>query len=388
LAWILLSLLLSVSLWIFVTFQRNPELIQTIGSVQVEIQNVPKTEIVQPETTSVQVRVSAPSDVWPQLKLDAFKAVVDASRVGPGVQEVPVEVTTTDRRVRIEGSDPDQISLRVDPLKSKVVPVQVSAQGSVPFGFDSGSPSVTPTEVTVSGPQSSVDQVTAAVIQVALEGAVATIDQTFQPVPESTSGVKVDRITMAPAAVVVQVPIEQKLSYKTLPVEPRVQGNVALGYQMVGLVADPATVSLVGDPKTLNAMQTVATNPVNIDGATSDMEVSTGFALPGTVALARSQTVVVRVLVSMADGTKTIEVSPIIANATSGLSYAVSPGSVNVVLAGPIPVLSRLGPDNVPVTIDAQGVVTGTETLKANVKVPQLVKLQSVQPPTVSVTVH
>jgi YbbR domain-containing protein len=388
LAWILLSLILSISLWIFVTFQKNPELTQTIGSIPVEIQNEPKTVVIQPETGSVQVRISAPSDVWPQLKLDRFKAVVDASRVGPGVQQVQVQVTTTDPRVRVEGSDPEQISLRVDPLKTKVVPVQISTQGSVPFGFQSGSPSVTPVEVTLSGPQSSVDQVTAAVVQVPLEGAVATVDQTFRPVPESTSGVKIDRVTMAPEAVVVQVPVEQKLSYKTLPVEPKPEGSVALGYQIVGIIADPTTVSLVGDPKTLNEMQFVSTNPVNVDGATSDMQVSTGFALPGTVALARPQSVVVRVLVAMVEGSKTIQVSPIVANATSGLNYSVAPGAVNVVVSGPIPVLSRLGPDDVPVTVDVRGVVTGTQTLKADVKVPQLVRLQSVQPPTVSVTIR
>src|SRR5262249_31160426 len=163
---------------------------------------------------------------------------------------------------------------------------------------------------------------------------------TFRPIPESTSGVKIDRVSMTPEAVVVQVPVEQKLSYKTLPVEAKLQGNVALGYQIVGILVDPVTVSLVGDPKTLNEMQTVSTNPVTIDGATSDLQQTTGLALPGTVALARSQSIVVRVLVAMADGSKTIQVSPIVANAMSGLSYSVAPGTVNVTVSGPIPVLS------------------------------------------------
>jgi YbbR domain-containing protein len=296
-------------------------------------------------------------------------------------------VITSDSRARVEGSDPDQISLRVDPLKTKVVPVQVSTQGAVPFGFESGDAKVTPTEVTLSGPQSSVDQVTAAVVSVALEGTVATIDQTFKPIPESASGVKIDRVSLTPEAVVVQVPVEQKLSYKTLPVEAKLQGSVALGYQIVGILVDPVTVTLVGDPKTLNEMQTVSTSPVTIDGATSDLQITTGLALPGTVALARSQSIVVRVLIAMADGSKTIQVSPIVANAMSGLSYTVAPGTVNVTVSGPIPILSRLGPDDVPVTVDARGVVTGTQTLKADVKVPQVVKLENVQPASVAVTV-
>src|SRR5205823_10909547 len=115
----------------------------------------------------------------------------------------------------------DKIALRVDPLKTKVVPVQVVPQGSVPPGYASGPPVSTPSEVTLSGPQSSVDQVTAAVVDLSVEGSIRTIDKAFPPVPESASGAKVDRITIAPEAVVVQVPVEQTLSYKTVPVQPK-----------------------------------------------------------------------------------------------------------------------------------------------------------------------
>ena len=74
LAWLLLSLLLSTSLWVFVTFQRNPEVTNTIGSVPLDIKDYPKSVVVQTETTTVQVQVSAPADVWPQLKVDKFLA--------------------------------------------------------------------------------------------------------------------------------------------------------------------------------------------------------------------------------------------------------------------------------------------------------------------------
>ncbi len=387
LAWILLSIAISTGLWIFVTFQRNPDVTNTIGSVQVEVQNPPKGVLVEPAATSVQVKVSAPADVWSELKVDKFRAIVDASRVGPGVQEVPVEVITNDSRVRVEGIDPDKIALRVDPVKTKVVPVQVATQGTVPLGYKSGAVVTAPIEVTLSGPQSSIDQVTAVVVDLNLDGTTRTVDQTFRPIPETASGAKVDRVTLSPEVVVVQVPVEQMLSYKTVPVQPKVQGNVALGYQIVGELVDPQTITLVGDPKTLNELQFVYTSPVNVDGATSDREVSTDFALPGTVALASSQQGVVRVLVAMADGSKTLQVSPGLVNGAVGLNYAVSPGSVNVTLSGPIPVLSHLGPEDVPVTIDVRGMITGTQNLRADVKVPQLVKLDSLQPSSVTVTV-
>ena len=48
-------------------------------------------------------------------------------------------------------------------------------------------------------------------------------------------------------------------------------GNVAFGYQIVGLQVDPQTVTVVGDPKVLVDMTVVHTQPVNVEGATGDV---------------------------------------------------------------------------------------------------------------------
>jgi YbbR domain-containing protein len=386
-AWILLSLLLSISLWIVVTFQQDPERTDTIANVPVEVTAKPSTVLIQQGATAIQVTVSAPSDVWPQLTATKFHATVDASKVTPGQQDVPVNVVSLDPRARIESWDPDKISLRVDPIRTKQVPVQVVQRGAVPQFYASGTPKTTPTEVTVSGPQSSVDQVTSAVVEVNLDGITQTIDQSYVPLLETDAGVTVDRVTATPNAVLVEVPVEKTLSFKTVPVQPIVSGNVALGYQIVGVTVDPTTVTLVGDPKTVGELQFVSTQPVNIDGANSDREVSTDLALPGTVALQRSQSVVVRVLVAMADGSKTLIVSPRIVDGGAGVNYSIDPGTVNVELSGPIPVLSHIGPNDVPVVLDAHGAITGTESLRADVTVPSLVQLQGVQPANVTVTV-
>jgi YbbR domain-containing protein len=387
LAWILLSILLSVGLWVTVTFQQNPEVTANINNVPVVVQGAPKTMYVQQQINSVQVLVSTPSDVLPQVTVQTFQAVADASKITPGVQSIPVKVTSLDPRARVLSWTPDKISLSVEPLATKTVPVQVIPQGSVPFQYDSGAIQTTPTQVAVSGPQSSVDQVTAAVVQVSLDGLTKTINQPYKPIPESADGTRVDQITVAPDQVLVQVPVEQKLATKTLPVQPQIAGNPALGYEVVGWNIDPEAVTLVGDPKTLNDMTFVPTQPIIVDGFSSDQEVPTSLNLPGTVALARAQPVVVRVLIASVDGSKTILVAPKVVNGAGGVVYSIDPGSVNVTVSGPIPILTHIGPTDLPVTVDAHGILTGTVTARATVTVPPVLKLVSVQPQTVTVAV-
>ena len=387
LLWLLLSIMISAGLWVLVTVEVDPVVTNTISNIQVEVQDAPKTVLVQPAALAVEVTVSAPSDVWPQLKVDKFRAILDASKVVPGAQDLPVKIISLDPRARVESWNPEKITLRVDPLQSKHVPVQVVQQGAVPDLYQSGVVRTTPVEVTVSGPQSSVDQVTIAVVEVSLDGMTSTIDKSYRPIPETDAGAHVDRVTIVPEAVLVEVPIEQKLLYKTVPLEPKLQGNVSLGYQVVGVTIDPSTVTLVGDPKALNQLQFVSTKLVSIEGATSDREVTIDLDLPGTVALARSQTTVVRVLVTSANGSKTILVSPRIVNGGPAVNYSMTPGAVNVTISGPIPVLSHLGPDDVPVVLDAHGVMTGTTSSHAEVTVPPLAKLDNVQPTSVVLAV-
>ncbi|HLZ10286.1 MAG TPA: CdaR family protein [Chloroflexota bacterium] len=387
LPWILLSVMISVGLWILVTVEVDPVVTNTIGNIQVEVQNAPKTVLVQPAALVVDVTVSAPSDVWPELNVAKFRAILDASKAVPGAQDLPVTIVSLDPRARVESWTPDKITLRVDPLQSKLVPVQVIQQGAVPDLYQSGLVRTTPVEVTVSGPQSSVDQVTTAVVEVSLDGMTSTIDKSYVPIPETDAGAHVDRVTIVPEAVLVEVPIEQKLLYKTVPLQPKLQGNVSLGYQVVGVTIDPSTVTLVGDPKTLNQLQFISTQAVNIEGATSDREVTIDLELPGTVALARSQSTVVRVLVTSVNGSKTILVSPRILNGAPTVNYSVTPGAVNVTISGPIPVLSHLGPDDVPVVVDAHGVVTGTMSFHADATVPPLVHLDSIEPASVVLAV-
>ena len=132
LPWILLSLILSVGLWGIVTVEVDPIVTSTIGNIPIEVQGAPKSVLVQPSVLAVEVTVSAPTDAWPQLNVSKFRADLDASKVVPGAQDIPVTVVSLDPRARVESWNPDKVSLRVDPLRTKVVPVQVLLQGVVP----------------------------------------------------------------------------------------------------------------------------------------------------------------------------------------------------------------------------------------------------------------
>ena len=82
--------------------------------------------------------------------------------------------------------------MRVEPLRTKQVPVQVNARGAVPFGYVASPPTAQPSDVSVSGPQTSVDQVQAAVVDVNLAGMTQPLDASYQPVLQAANGTPVE----------------------------------------------------------------------------------------------------------------------------------------------------------------------------------------------------
>jgi len=388
LVWMLLSVVLSTALWVFVTFKEDPEVSHTLDNIPIEVQDKPKTMDVQIEANNARIVVSAPDSVWSQLKPDKFRAVVDASKVSPGLQEVPVKVISSDPRVRIESWQPSQVFLKVEPLRSTKVAVQVVLSGSVPFYYESGAPRVTPSEITVTGPESVVDKVTGAVVTISLDGATKSIGQTFRPVIQGVPATDAERLTLNPDGVFVEVPIDQKLAYKTLPVQPQIVGHVALGYQIIDIRPDPQTVTLVGNPQALEQMSVVPTKPIDVSGADGDRAYDATLDLPPSVAMEPVQKIIVRVLVTTVNGTKTFLISPQVINLGQNQTYTVSPGAVNVTLAGPIPILNRIQPADIRVTVDASSLASGGQaSLNVQVKSPDLTTVQDVQPAKVSVTV-
>ncbi|MCL6556026.1 MAG: hypothetical protein K6T56_06665, partial [Burkholderiales bacterium] len=241
--------------------------------------------------------------------------------------------------------------------------------------------------VMVTGPESLVSQVARVAVTVKLLDAKSTISQSFAPTPIGTDGNEVKGVTVVPQMVLVELPIEQQLSYKTVAVTPRIVGSVALGYQLVGVMVEPTAVTVVGDPNALRDLNFVSTQPVNVNGAVADLTVNTDLDLPPSVSVVRQQGIVVRAYVSAAEGSQTMRIAPVIVGLPSDLSATLQPGTVQVTVTGPMPILGTLKAKDVRVEIDGSKLEPGTHLVTPTVTIPEVLQLVSVDPEKISVTV-
>jgi YbbR domain-containing protein len=387
LVWMLLSFVLSLALWTIVTTAQNPDVIDVFPNIPVELANVPPGMIARTEPAPVRITVVAPADVMPTLRAAKFQAVADLSRGAPGLQDVPIEVHSIDSRVRVDDVAPPRTSILLERMARRDVPAKARLTGSQPAGYLVRAPKMTPDTVTVSGPQSLVDQVVGAIAEVGISGVTTSISQVYKIVPQNANGERVDRVTVSPENVLVELAVEQERAFKAVPVTVEVRGAPAAGYQVVGLRVDPTSITIEGDARTVDTVQFVATQPVDLNNAGGDIQTNVELDLPNGIRVARAQQIVVRVFVAPIEGSKVVEVAPTLQNVRQGLNGTVSPSTVRVTVVGPMPVLASIGPRDLPVIVDAAGLGPGNQQVRPRVAVPNLVRLQATQPDQVQVAI-
>lgn len=387
LAWMLVALAMSSTLWATVANQQNPEVTSFVAGVPIELRDRPQALVATSPILPVNVDIKAPLDLLPRLGPASFKAYVDLSGASPGTQEFRVQVEATDRRVQVEKMSPDRIILRLEAIRKKDVPVYLTVSDNPPFGYTAKQAKVTPDQVTVSGPEGQVDKVATAAVEVRLENARTSIRQPIRLTPQDAGGMPVSDVTTAPESVLVELPIEQQLTYKALPVAPQIAGSVAFGYQIVGIMIDPTVLTVVGDPNVLQDQAFLSTKPIDVASITADKVTAAEVVLPSGISLVRQQSLTVRVYVSPVEANKVVRVTPQLTGLADRLRAELDPAAVDVTVSGPMPLLSTLKPQEVHVTLDVSGISTGTKAITVTASVPSPLKIDEISPRRISVAI-
>ena len=359
------------------------------GSVPI-IPKLPSTAVLIGNLPSVtNIRYFAPADVAQRLTSSSFRATADLSQANPQPGNpfvtAPV-VVTADPRVTILDYDPALVTVQLDPLVSKTVPIQVD-HGDIPPGLEIRDPVLSNDQATVSGPESVVRQVTAAQASVVIQPSGIDVDQTVDLVAVDIRGEVQGPVNIEPSTVRVKISVGSGLQSKTLPVNPIVTGTPATGFQVESVTVSPPVALVEGDADALAALAAVDSDPVSISGASTDLSRSVPLDLPDGVDAVSGGTVTVTVTFQPVAATRTYTAGIVLSGARDDRTYTLSTGSVVITVGGTVAALDALDPRSLAVIADVDGLGPGTHKVKLKVSLPADVKLVAVSPPEITVTV-
>jgi len=362
------------------------------GRIPVERPEVPVGHVLRGQLGDVTVKLRGTPAALAAISRESLRATIDisvlaATRGDP--QDAPVRVTVASELVKVVDATPASVSVRVERLTTRTLPVQTRYANEAPRGFTPGDAAVTPAEVTVTGPESAVAEVTAVFATVRFGDVGLDLVQAAQATAADKDGAPVDGVTTEPAAVQVSVPLLPTSTTRTLPVFWDLRGAVAPGYWVSRVTTEPVAVTVRGEPAALSALERIGTAPVDVTGLSAARTVRVPLLLPANVSLLQPIDASITVTVTPLSGSRPF---PLVAIQAVGLAQnqvaEIDPRTVDVIVTGPVPGLTQISADQVSAAVDVSGRPPGTYQLDVTVRVPQGMTIQGVQPARATVTIR
>ncbi len=377
---------LAVLLYAGVVLSQNTQTYN--GAIPVDPVGKPAgTVLLSPIPPVTFVRYFAPPDVNPVT--DTFIATADLSGVDPqaGTSSVTVTVRSTDPRITVLSSEPAFVSVRLEEVQTKEVPVKV-ALGPLSSGLDLGETTVEPNTVRVSGPESAVAQVASVRADVVIDPSGLDFDQDVPLIAVDALGNAVRPIEVSPATARVTVPVFTDRESRSVPVTPIMTGSPAAGFEIASVVAEPAVVTVEGDADQLAQLRHVDTLPVSVSGASSDVSVVVSLDLPTGVVALGSESVRVTVTLRPVTATRSFDAGLRLIGTKPGVTYNLSVDQVLLTIGGSTADLDRLSGATIVADLDVSDLIAGVTTeVPVTMVLPAGLTLVSSSPPTVSVGV-
>ncbi len=391
----LLAFLLALTVWILAVIAADPDETRVYPrGIPLEITGQdPRLIITGDVPRQVNLTLRAPQSIWAQIisSENQVRAVIDLAGRATGQHTVPVQVQIQVSPVRIIDINPETIELTLEPLASRSLPIEVVVNGQPAIGYQRGKLEQSLKEVTISGPESLVSQAERAMVEVKIDGARATVTNEATIRILDGEGKLLSGVTASTEKMTVQVPISQQGGYRDIAVKVVVRGQQANGYRLTNISVNPPAITVYsGDPELVAALPGfVETEPLNLNEASQDIELSLGLNLPPGISVVGEQTVQVEVGIEALEGSLSLANMPVsVTGLAPGLSAQAAPETVDIILTGPLPLLEKLTANDIRITLDVTDLPVGSHQLAPLVEILITnIEVQSIFPGTVEVVI-
>jgi len=277
----------------------------------------------------------------------------------------------------VSGEETVERGLRV-PLELQQFPAGLELQGEPPASVD----------VRVRGSSGALGRLSASDLVAELDLRSARPGRRlFHLTPEQVRApFGVDVVQVNPATIAMSF---ETSATRRLPVVPAIQGKPAPGYVLQKIVAEPATVQVVGPESAVKVATDAFTEPISVDGARATVKetVTIGF-LDSTLRLKGTPTAVVTVQVMPAPLARTMKALPVhLRGLGAGLTAEAQPPVADVSLRGSQADLDRLAPDDVRAYVELAGLGAGRYTLTVRADASGDAGVAHIEPATVQVRI-
>lgn len=393
----LLSVLFAILLWLVVVNIDDPTVSRTITGIPVVIQNDEVItgqeqvyEIISGDSASIVVK--GPRSYVDKMTSDDFIAEASFKEMS-NVYAVPITVrhrySKYEKSVEI-AQKTTTMTLKIEKIITRNYEIQIRETEEMGSGYTIGSESVRPTTVEVSAPESVINVINKAVVEINLskynESTTVSLPIKFYTKSGSIVNLGPDtRLSTDTAEVELGV-----YSVKEVPLKFTTVGKPADGYELTDVESDIQTVKIAGDNLTGIDNISIPGEVIDVDGKNSDVKLSIDIAgyLPDGVILYDGDELIVKVVAKIEQlitkrfniQTKDIEIR----NLSGDYTVSYPDGNLVAVQIKGLPKsFENFDVDTLAAYIDLTNLGEGENIVGLNISLPD--NLRAAVPPTVKV---
>ncbi len=278
------SLIVAIVLWFIVVNITDPIVTQKYTNIHVKVLNSDtitnngKTfEIIDNSAVVSSVVVKAPRTVIREIgnSSDNIVAVADLSNISKDGISVPIEFSTSKFGDKVESIRPSSSVLKVNIENKRTIqlPINATTSGDIESGYILGNVVPNQNQVRVSGPESVINRIKDAYVDVQVTGFTGDISTQADIMLFDGNGDGIPTTNLELNVDSVRVDVEI-LATKKVPVFYSTIGTPADGYGVTGETeCNPEVVVIAGERNTIETVSEIkiSAEELNVTGQSSDM---------------------------------------------------------------------------------------------------------------------
>ena len=273
--WMLLSLLISLSIWTYVVSTETATVTQVFRGIPVEItgddlllssRNLIVTDV---ETNSVRVEIRGPRRIVDALNSEDLTAQVDVSKLTRAAYaamkyKIIYPEGTETRYLTVTSYSPETVNFMVSNQNTISVPVRGGFEGQLASGYMAESPVFNPATVTISGPDAYLKDISYAWVSF---GSGKTVESSYtEEVPFTLMNadgdpVPTEYLTGSEETVEASLPI---MEVKEVPLAVSVLDGAGATAENTKITITPDRIKLTGDSAILAGLNQIVLTTIDL----------------------------------------------------------------------------------------------------------------------------
>lgn len=286
----LISLLLSLGLWIYISNVENPMRTYEVRNIPVELVNLDslknsKFAVSGNQNFTVDLKLEGPSTDIAKVKPEDFKIVADMSTYALKVGEnsVPVQIITYPENIIIKNNGFLGIKVNLEELVTKNFSIQSKVKLNYKDNIYEMSKKIAPDTVTVEGANSNVGRISSAIIVGEENGISGNFQKSFDIKLIDSNGAEVTGVTSSIDNAKLSVEVSKG---KSVPINLKTTGELKAGLELKGYELSSNYVNITGVGDALSKVQSIDTESVDISKLEKTGELNVKLIVPEGVTVA------------------------------------------------------------------------------------------------------